>query len=335
MGDLRVSDELNGLLIALIGSGLPQASETGAAVSGRRLGEFGRRMGALEEEIAFSVRHVGGSLPGDAGRSYVRAMSVLTGAGGGTNYLREYRASLERVGAGHRDQSLNIQESKWQIIAELVRLVVELVILAATAWFNPAAAGQAAAAKARSSAAFLTALDVFLRRTHLMPSLSEALEEAFQTLVVRLGLMAFNGADMKPRGVDWVAVWQSAAFGGAAGGLSGPLRGLADRFNGLFGRGAGRDVVKDVSGDVTSKLGRDVPVGVNGSSLWGERLSRAPGRVSEFVADGLAEALPESLLAMAFYGVPWSWSGFATSFWTSGLSEFSEGVLHSGVAGGV
>ncbi|MET8948151.1 hypothetical protein ABZX30_32600 [Streptomyces sp. NPDC004542] len=330
MGDLRVSDALNAILIALIGSALPQASETGAMESSRKLSEFGRRMGALEDDIDYSVKHIGDSLPGDAGRSYVRAISVLTGAHGGTNYLREYQNSLKNVAAGHRDQSLNIQESKWQIIAELIRLVIELTILAATAWINPAAAGEAAEAKARSTAAFLTTLDLFLRRTHVMPSLSEALEEAFQALVVRLGLMAFNAPDMKPSGVDWGAIGQNAAIGGAAGWLSGPLRGAADRFNGLFGREMSRDLTKDVSGDLTSKVGRDLPSGTNELSVL-DRVLRTPGKVSEFVADGLTEALPETLLAMAFYGVPFSWSSFATSFWTAGVSERSESLLHRGV----
>ncbi|MGW2982519.1 WXG100-like domain-containing protein, partial [Streptomyces humidus] len=338
MGDLRVSDEFNAVLIALIGSALPQASETGAKESSRKLLEFGRRMRALENDINYSVQHVGDSLPGDAGRSYVRALSVLTGANGGTNYLQEYQKSLRDVAAGHRDQSLNIQESKWQIIAELIRLVIELTILAATAWINPAAAGQAAAAKARSTTAFLTTLDLFLRRTHLMPSLSEALEEAFQTLVVRLGLMAFNSPDMKPHGVDWRAIGQSAAIGGAAGWLSGPLRGFADSFNGLFGREMSRDLAKDLPGDLT-KAGRDLPPGVNGPSVNApsvlDRVFQAPRRVSEFVADGLTEALPETLLAMAFYGVPFSWSAFGTSFWTAGVSQFSEGLLHHGVEEGV
>ncbi|MFG3236965.1 hypothetical protein ACGFZG_35155, partial [Streptomyces antibioticus] len=107
MGDLRVSEELNGLLIALIGEGLPQASEEGAKASGRKLRDFGRRMGALEDDIAYSVRHVGGSLPGDAGGAYVRSMSKLTGADGGTNYLREFQKSLNDVAGSHRDQSLN------------------------------------------------------------------------------------------------------------------------------------------------------------------------------------------------------------------------------------
>ncbi|MET8947608.1 hypothetical protein ABZX30_29745, partial [Streptomyces sp. NPDC004542] len=83
MGDLRVSRELNGLLIALVGDGLPQASETGALLSSERLRDFGRRITGLEDAITYSVRHVGDSLPGDAGRSYVTSMSVLTGADGG------------------------------------------------------------------------------------------------------------------------------------------------------------------------------------------------------------------------------------------------------------
>lgn len=260
MGDLRVSEAVNGVLIALIGTGLPQASETGARVSSQKLAEFGRRMRELEQDIDYSVAHIGDSLPGDAGREYVRAMSVLTGADGGTNYLREYERSLRSVAAGHRDQSMNIQESKWQIIAELIRLVIELTILAATAWINPAAAGQAAVAKARSTTVFLTVLDLFLRRTHLMPSLSEALEEAFQTLVVRLGLMAFNDPDMRPSGVDWRAVWQSAAFGGAAGWLSGPAQ-----LRGPFQRAVREEREPGaVQGPVG---GRDVEVGA-GSSRW-------------------------------------------------------------------
>ncbi|MET8947923.1 hypothetical protein ABZX30_31400, partial [Streptomyces sp. NPDC004542] len=338
MGDLRVSEAMNGVLIALVGSALPEASETGARISSEKLAEFGRRMKELQDDIGASVAYVDHTLPGDAGRAYKRAMSVLTGADGGTNHLREYERSLRDVAQGHRDQSLNIQESKWQIIAELIRLLLELLILAATAWINPAAAGEAAAAKARSKVALLTALDLFLRRTHLMPSLSEALEEAFQTLVVRLGMMVFNDSGWRPSGVDWRAVGQSAAFGGTAGWLSGPLRDMAGRFNGLFSRRPGEGLFKDVTGDVTSKAGRELPGNGHANASVGERIASSARRVPEFVADGLTEALPESLLAMAFFGTPFSWSAFATSFWTSGVSELSTGLLHEGVghgAGGV
>ncbi|MFH8467192.1 hypothetical protein [Streptomyces sp. NPDC017991] len=335
MGDLRVSPEWNAFITALIGAGFIEASETGAKVSGETLDGFGRRMASLEEEIAYSVRHIGDSLPGDAGREYVRAMSVLTGSDGGVNHLQLLERSLKEVAAGHRDQSLNIQESKWQIVAELIRLLIELTILAATAWFNPAAGGQAVAAKVRSRAAFLTALDLFLRRSHLLPSLSEALEEAFQTLIVRLGLMAFNEPDMKPHGVDWKAVWQSAAFGGAAGWLSGPLRGLAEKFNGLFGKGPGQGLTKNLSDDVASKSVRNLPAGSNNSRSVLDSVTSSPRKVSEFVADGLTEALPESLLAMAFFGTPWSWSAFGMAFALSGTSELTTGMLHQGVASGV
>ncbi|MFI6340344.1 hypothetical protein [Streptomyces sp. NPDC050535] len=335
MGDLRVSPEWNAFITALIGAGFIEASETGAKVSGETLDGFGRRMASLENEITYSVRHIGDSLPGDAGREYVRAMSVLTGSDGGVNHLQLLERNLKEVAAGHRDQSLNIQESKWQIVAELIRLLIELTILAATAWFNPAAGGQAVAAKVRSRAAFLTALDLFLRRSHLLPSLSEALEEAFQTLIVRLGLMAFNEPDMKPHGVDWKAVLQSAAFGGAAGWLSGPLRGLAEKFNRLFGKGPGQGLTKNLSDDVASKAVRNPPAGGNNSRSVMDSVTSSPNKVSEFVADGLTEALPESLLAMAFFGTPWSWSAFGMAFALSGTSELTTGMLHQGVASGV
>ena len=54
------------------------------------------------------------------------------------------------------------------------------------------AAGKAAVARAQSRVTLLTILDNLMRRTHLMPSLSEAFDEAFTTFAVRLSLIAFG-----------------------------------------------------------------------------------------------------------------------------------------------
>jgi len=85
---------------------------------------------------------------------------------------------------------MQIRESKWSIIAELIRLLIELAVIAALSFFTGGAAStQAAVAKARSRVVIMTVLAELARHTHALPSLTEAVEEAFQTLVVRLAMM--------------------------------------------------------------------------------------------------------------------------------------------------
>lgn len=66
----------------------------------------------------------------------------------------------------------------------------------------------------------LLILHQLLSKTHLLPVLSEAFEEAFQSFAVRLGMIAFTSGELSFNGFDWGQIGQDAVFGGLAGGFS-------------------------------------------------------------------------------------------------------------------
>lgn len=114
--------------------------------------------------------------------------------------------------------AMQIREAKWNIIAELVRLFIELAILAVMSFFTGgASAGEAAVARARSRVFILEVLLELSRRTHLLPSFLEAAEEAFMTLAVRLAMMTGAPKGQRPKSIDWGDIGLSAAFGAVAG----------------------------------------------------------------------------------------------------------------------
>ncbi|MCZ9341169.1 hypothetical protein NGM37_25745, partial [Streptomyces sp. TRM76130] len=90
------------------------------------------------------------------------------------------------------------------------------------------AAGQAAVAKARSRVAILTLLEWLTKRTHLLPTLSEAFEEAFMTFAVRLAMMLGAPKGRRPDGFDWSQIVQSGVFGAFTGLFHGFLSDIAN-----------------------------------------------------------------------------------------------------------
>lgn len=131
--------------------------------------------------------------------------------------------------------SYKILEGKWQIIAEVIRLLIELVILTALSVFSSGAtAGKIALAKARRRVTVLTILDTLIRSTDRLPFLTEAFEEAFQTFAVRLGMIAFTSGAHSPKSFDWKEIGESALFGALAGTFFGAIHSTGQGILGAF-----------------------------------------------------------------------------------------------------
>ncbi|MCW8216526.1 hypothetical protein H5I60_07715, partial [Streptomyces griseolus] len=217
---MRASPEVNAMLFILTGERLLQADEDLAYASRQPYGRLGKRVRELSQLIEDSVKNISGAMPDDVGRAYVRAMSMLTDDGG-KNYLREFGDQLDRISDGRVKASMDIMESKWQVIAEVIRLLIEIAFYLAMSFFTGGASlTQIALAKARSRLLILTTLSHLLQRTHLLPSLTEALSEAFTTFAVRLAMMLGAPAGRRPGGFDWGQILKDAAFGAIAGGLA-------------------------------------------------------------------------------------------------------------------
>ncbi|MFE3032383.1 hypothetical protein ACFXKY_12100 [Streptomyces canus] len=343
---IHVSPEVNNLLLLLIGEKMLQADEDKAYQSHEPYDRLGKQLTKLSELIEDSVVEVGRSLPPQVATRYVRAMNMFVDDGG-RNYLKEFADELDVVARGRVETSINIIEAKWQIIAEIVRLLIELaVILVMSVFSGGSTAGEAAVARAQSRVTILAILDQLMKRTHLMPSLSEAFDEAFTTFAVRLALIAFGPDGRRPKGFDWSQILQDAVFGGITGLFHGVFEGVADRLKNFFRRSHLDDTVfKKFDKDVLPKVDRgrgDLPSSANnrdfgnreiGNRDFGNRHTHDRDGfgddVGDAVVEGAAETFGEFVTVGAFTG---SWALSGDTFLTATGSALFMGMVFAGVA---
>ncbi|MFH9010849.1 hypothetical protein ACH4C6_05695 [Streptomyces sp. NPDC017943] len=217
---LQASPEVNAMIFILTGEKLIDADEDLAYDSRKPYSGLGRKIDRLSSLIDKSIHDIAESMPDDLSKSYAKAMGMLVDDGG-KNYLREFAEQLDKIAEGRRKTSMDIMESKWQVIAEVIRLLIEIAIYLAMSFFTGgASASQIMMAKLRSRFMILTTLSHLLQRLHLAPSLTEAFAEAFTTFAVRLAMMNFAPNGRRPGGFDWNDILKSAAFGAAAGFLT-------------------------------------------------------------------------------------------------------------------
>ncbi|MFC9079813.1 hypothetical protein ACFTY7_22985, partial [Streptomyces sp. NPDC057062] len=331
---IEASPQLNNLLFVLIGERLLQANEDQAYASHLPYKRLGKRVLELSDIIEQSVVGTGRALPPRVGNDYVRAMNLFVNDGG-TNYLKEFADQLDEIAQGRVQTSMNITESKWQIIAELIRLLIELAIILVMSIFSGgSSAGDAAVARARSRVVILTVMDTLLKRTHLMPTLSEAFEEAFMTFAVRLAMMVAGPEGRRPKGFDWAQIAQDGAFGAFASIFHGAFSNVGNVISKFFKNNPfGKGFDKDFANDVVSKVGKnDVrDLGGKNSHFSPDKVARDLGRDGrDFVVEGGSEAAAEFLGSGLFTG---NWSTSWDTFLGAGISGKVENTLSAGAAG--
>ncbi|MET9442317.1 hypothetical protein [Streptomyces sp. NPDC006610] len=302
------------MLWILIGEMPLQARENLAYASKDLYLDFGRGIRELSDEIQRSIVDASTSLPKDVGDQYVRGLSLLTNDGG-VNHLNSMIDDLEDIARGQVDHSIKIQAAKWEIIAEIVMLLIELALLAALAAITGGTSlSQMALARARSRLAVLLIVDRLLRMTHLAPTLTEAFEEALQTLAVRLAQIALNPGGRKPDGIDWKEVGKAAAFGAVVG---------------LFGSilEAGGNFLKNWfknSFDNFDTFAKNHP-------KWNITLNGAGELGGAFVVGAVSESVGEYLVQGAFEG---TWDFKWETFVGSGTSSMFDVVAGGGALAG-
>ncbi|MYS56219.1 hypothetical protein GTW46_40290, partial [Streptomyces sp. SID6013] len=224
------SPEVNAMIFILTGERLIDADEDLAYESRGPYARLGRKIDQMSALIQKSVHDIGQAMPDDLSKAYAAAMGTLTDDGG-RNYLREFSEQLDKIAEGRRKTSMDIMESKWQVIAEVIRLLIEIAIYLALSFFTGgASASQIMLAKMRSRFFILSTLSHLLQRLHIAPSLTEAFSEAFTTFAVRLAMMNFAPDGRRPDGFDWGQILKDAAFGAAAGGLTSIFADFARKF---------------------------------------------------------------------------------------------------------
>ncbi|MFE3271293.1 hypothetical protein ACFXMS_44520, partial [Streptomyces sp. NPDC059215] len=350
------SERVNALIFLLTGERLLEADEDRVFLSRVGLRALAGLLEKLSDFLGQLVRGTARAFPPAVEEALERSVRGFVGGEGGEDRLRKLGGGLREVADGRVQTSMNITESKWQIIAEAVSLLVQLLVAAVLAVFTGGStAGAGAVARARSQVAMLLVMEVLLRRTRLMPTVSGFFEEAFQAFAVRLALMKAGPDGRRPHGFDWGQI----AVEGVAGAFAGVFHAGIDRVlhldrvvRDVLGRGRGgvpvfkeRVDVKFVpggGGKGASRVpgpgpGREV---VEGAGRGGTRTPAGVGpdagvsgsswvnHVRDFVTDGASETLAEVFTAGIFYG---SWGASALTFVGAGVSEAVGRKLHQAV----
>ncbi|WP_330113837.1 hypothetical protein [Streptomyces sp. MUM 178J] len=314
MQEIVFPEDVRKMLWILIGEMPLQARENLAYASKDLYLDFGRGIRELSDEIQRSIVDASTSLPKDVGDQYVQGLSLLTNDGG-VNHLNSMIDQLEDIARGQVDHSMKIQAAKWEIIAEIVMLLIELALMAALAAITGGTSiSEMALARARSRLAVLIIIDRLLRLTHLAPTLTEAFTEALQTLAVRLAQIALNPRDRKPDGIDWSDVGKAAAFGAVVG---------------LFGSvlEAGGDFLKNWM----KKSFDDFDTFAKNHPKWNTTLNGVGELGGAFVVGAVSESFGEYLVQGAFEG---DWDFKWETFVGSGTSSMFDVVAGGAVGGG-
>lgn len=326
---IEASEDLNNTFWALTGLRMPYANEDKALRSAIPLNGLANDVLKANEYISGTLLGAARALPPQVGNAYLKAVSLLVDDGG-TNHLKNFADQLMEIADGRRKTAMNIVEGKVQLIAEVVRLILELLVLTVLSVFSGgASAGDIAIAKATTRLRILTILDLLIKRTHLMPSVSEAFEEAFTTFAVRLSLIAGGPDGLRPKGIDWGAIGKDGLFGALGGAFSHALPGMENKLKNLLktfdehstfdSKNLVQDVTKKLDGPGLSGVGRNVPdrsvrdagtlTGGNGlSHALGNVTSAGGGAVRTFTYEGFSETMAE-FLGTGLTGEGWELSG--------------------------
>ncbi|MDG9706511.1 hypothetical protein QC029_30410, partial [Streptomyces sp. DH37] len=174
----------------------------------------------LRETITQSVADAQGALPTQVTDSYVQAMSTLTGATGGTDHLRQFADQLHLIAAGQIEQSQQIMKAKIDMIFELGMLLLELAFITATAYFTGGLSlTQTALAQARTRLTLLMIIHQLLGRLHILPGITEALQEGLLEFAAQLTMLTVNTGERRPDGIDWTDIGKSVFAGLLTGSL--------------------------------------------------------------------------------------------------------------------
>ncbi|MEU9579125.1 hypothetical protein AB0D95_17980, partial [Streptomyces chilikensis] len=312
--EINFPEDVRKMLWILIGEMPLQARENLAYASQELYQDFGRGIRRLNEEIRRSISEASTSLPKDVGAQYVRGLSMLTDDGG-VNHLDRMIDQLDEIARGQVDHSIKIQAAKWEIIAEIVMLLIELALLAALAAITGGTSlSQMALARARSRLAVLLIVQRLLRMSHLAPALTEAMSEALQTLAVRLAQIVLNSGDRKPDGIDWKDVGKAAAFGAVVGALGSVLE---------FGGNHLKNWFKNSFDDFDNFVKKH--------PNWNITLNGAGELGGAFVVGAVSESVGEYLVQGAFEG---DWDFKWETFVGSGTSSVFDVIAGGAAAGG-
>ncbi|WP_405537424.1 hypothetical protein OG787_31905 [Streptomyces sp. NBC_00075] len=316
MEEINFPPDVRKMLFVLLGEQPLQARENLLWGSRNLYLAFQQSLIGLRQNARETIVKARDSLPPDVAEQYIQGLTMLIGDGYGNDPVQRLLDQLDDLADNQIDLSQKVQASKWEIIAEIIMLIAELAILTALmAFTGGASVSEMFLARARSRFAILMIVDRLLRMTHLMPTLTEAVEEAIQTLAVRLAQIGLNDGGRKPDGIDWADVGKAAAFGA----LTGAFMGVFEQFFKPL-----KNIFKNYMDDVLTKFKFDP------DTLIFKGLKNGPGEIAgAFVIGGASEGLAEYIIKGAFEG---NWEFKWETFVGGGSSAVFD--LGAGLAAG-
>ncbi|MER6961723.1 lonely Cys domain-containing protein, partial [Streptomyces sp. NPDC000618] len=289
--------------------------------------DLASRLRLFRDMLNTHVQKASRALPPGVADPYVDALSLLTGNGGGVDYLEMFARSLDDASFGQIGISQNVQQAKWEILAECIMFLAEMAFMTAMAFFTGGTSlTQAWLLRARTTLTILMIIDRLSRLTHIGPSLVEGIEEAMISLGVGLAQMGLNPDDRRIKNIDWLAVVKSFAFGAIAGGVISVFSTL-----GNFFKNVGAKFFKtDLPGDL-GKFDVNLPTPGGGPNSRFD-IRNAPGWVVGVGISGAAEGFGEGV-AEALFGV---FEGNGWNFnWDTVLYGTTSGAIGDVVGGGL
>ncbi|MEN8651246.1 hypothetical protein ABCR94_11525 [Streptomyces sp. 21So2-11] len=179
-------------------------------------------VGALSDAMKAAIDTAGQSLPPEIGREFVAAMKTFVDDAG-HNHLDDFSKELRDIGRRQVDRSIQLAESKYQILLEFIFMNLELALIAALAIFTGGTSmTQIAVVRSRTA---LSILLILQRMGHAVPTpisaLLEAIQEAFITFAAQVISMTAPDEGRRRTDFDWTDIGKSAVVGALAGAFGG------------------------------------------------------------------------------------------------------------------
>ncbi|MYV57012.1 hypothetical protein, partial [Streptomyces sp. SID3212] len=260
---------------------------------------------ALSDAMKSAVATAGDSLPPRIATEFVAAVKTFVDDGG-RNHLQDFSTEIRATGRRQVDRSIQLSESKYQILLEFIFMNLELALIAALAVFTGGTSvTQVAVVKARSALAILLILQRMGRAVPTpLSALFEAIQEAFITFAAQVMSMTLPDIpDRRRKDFDWGDIGQSAVLGALAGAFGGFFsQATAPFFKDFFKKNPGWKEVYELPHTFVNE-GQAETFATTFTNLF--FFGTFAVNPATFVSAGLSGALYEGASDVAGYGGKW------------------------------
>ncbi|MFJ2478345.1 hypothetical protein ACIOWI_36305, partial [Streptomyces sp. NPDC087659] len=347
----------NDLMWAVTGERFLQADEDLAFASADPFAVLATELLRVADEIERRAVATAQSLPEAVGQQYLQLMRELV------TVLREWARELEEVAAGRAGTTLDIVESKGNLFAELAWLAFFLGLLTMVGFFSAGGAEGVRRILIAKARVRLLAIGGWLtERTRLAPVVSEAAQEVFMALMVRVGLIVGGWRGLRRTGVDGKDIGASALVGALAAVGQQLLSGAGGKLKATLGLATTKPALKPSStGALNSNTGTlshfppharpqvgggkhphpttGTAAGGVGGGWFGPGGKAKPAALllgagagaGLFVNAAVSESSAEAVVNATLYGQEgWNWNSFLSTGAGAGISAVTGAIAGAG-----